>query len=313
MKKVLTFGEAMGLFIAEQTGNLEQVNNFTKHTAGAEMNVAIGLARLGYDMSYTTNLGNDPLGKYIKTCLDNENINTEYVYFSDKNSTGFMLKEKVEDGGDPYVAGFRRFSAASQYDVSLAKNINVAELDILHETGISLALSEKTLETAIYLKEEAKKNGVTVTFDPNLRPALWESREKMVETINEFAKGCDYILPGVNEGLILTGSSEPSEIADFYINLGAKCVIIKLGAKGGYYKTNTGEEGIVDGFKVEKVVDTVGAGDGFAVGVISGLLDECDIVETVRRGTAIGAIQVMSKGDNSGLPTREELFNFMGK
>ncbi len=313
MKKVLTFGEAMGLLIAEDTGNLDNVNLFSKQAAGAELNVAIGLARLGFDMSYVTSFGNDPLGRYLKSFIDSENVNSKYITFSNTNSTGLMFKEKVENGADPFVASFRRHSAASAYNVEEAKKVDIASLDLLHCTGIFLALSKTTLEAATYFKNTAKENGVTVTFDPNLRESLWESREVMVKTINEFAKGCDYVLPGISEGEILTGSSEPSEIADFYINLGAKCVIIKLGAKGGYYKTSTGEEGFVDGFKVEKVVDTVGAGDGFAVGCISGILDGCDTTEVVRRGTAIGAIQVMSKGDNSGLPTREQLTTFMNK
>ena len=67
---------------------------------------------------------------------------------------------------------------------------------------------------------------------------------------------------------------------------------------------------MVDGYTVKKVVDTVGAGDGFATGVITGLMENLPLDKAVKRGTAIGAIQVMSRGDNEGLPTREELANF---
>ncbi|MDR1018546.1 MAG: PfkB family carbohydrate kinase, partial [Lachnospiraceae bacterium] len=67
----------------------------------------------------------------------------------------------------------------------------------------------------------------------------------------------------------------------------------------------------VDGFNVEKVVDTVGAGDGFAVGVISGILEGLSTADAVKRGNAIGAIQVMNVGDNEGLPMREELEKFI--
>ncbi len=94
--------------------------------------------------------------------------------------------------------------------------------------------------------------------------------------------------------------------------MGVKNVIVKVGAKGAYYKTASGSEGFVNGFKVDKVVDTVGAGDGFATGVISGISDDCTIEAICRRGCAIGAIQVTHRSDNEGLPTREELINFMG-
>ena len=70
-------------------------------------------------------------------------------------------------------------------------------------------------------------------------------------------------------------------------------------------------EGYVDGYKVEKVVDTIGAGDGFAAGVLSGIVEGLEIVECVKRGNAIGAIQVTNLSDNEGLPTRKELELFI--
>ncbi len=311
MKKVLTIGEPMGLFIAEEEGKIEEVNLFSKQVAGAELNVAIGLARLGYSVSYATSLGQDPIGRYLKSYLKNENIDVSHVNFSNEYTTGLMIKEKAADGNDPCVASYRKFSAASQFDISMTDRIDLYEYDLLHATGIFLALSDITKESLTKLKEKAKKSGTVISFDPNLRVSLWKDRQVMIDTINEFAKNCDFVLPGVEEGKILTGSSEPSEIADFYINLGVKCVVVKLGPRGGYFKTESGKEAIIDGFEVKKVVDTVGAGDGFAVGIISGILDNCQIEETVKRATAIGAIQVMSKGDNDGLPTVEELKDFM--
>ena len=160
--------------------------------------------------------------------------------------------------------------------------------------------------------KEQKKKGVYVTFDPNLRPALWESEEVMVNVLNDLAKKCDLILPGVAEGLILTGSGDVEKIADFYQNLGIKEVIIKNGSKGAYIRSgnNSFEQ---PGFKVEKVVDTVGAGDGFAVGVLSGKLEGLSIKECAIRGNAIGAIQVTYSSDNEGLPTQDELKKFIEK
>ncbi len=89
----------------------------------------------------------------------------------------------------------------------------------------------------------------------------------------------------------------------------AETVIIKDGSKGAYVQT-ADENYDVAGYKVEKVVDTVGAGDGFAVGVLSGILEGLDLKDSVKRGNAIGAIQVMNIGDNEGLPTPKELKAF---
>lgn len=132
----------------------------------------------------------------------------------------------------------------------------------------------------------------------------------MVKVINDIASKCDMVLPGVAEGMTLTGSDDPDAIADFYLNLGVNTVIVKVGSKGAFVKTQS-EAYLVPGFKVTKVVDTVGAGDGFAVGVISGLLENLPLKEAVKRGNAIGSLQVMVPGDNEGLPSREKLEQYL--
>ncbi len=134
----------------------------------------------------------------------------------------------------------------------------------------------------------------------------------MVSVINDIASKCDIILPGVDEGLTLTGSNDPNEIANFYLRLGVKAVLVKMGDKGAFVKTHD-ETYTVPGFKVPKVIDTVGAGDGFAVGVISGLLEKLSLSDAVVRGNAIGSLQVMVPGDNEGLPDRSRLEQYLKK
>ena len=158
--------------------------------------------------------------------------------------------------------------------------------------------------------EKAKAAGCYVTFDPNLRPSLWESSKLMVKTLNQLAAFADVVLPGLAEGEQLTGFTQPEEIADFYLNLGVKTVIIKDGGQGAYFKTVGSQLEQVSGFKVAKVVDTVGAGDGFAVGVIDGYLEGLSLREAVKNANRIGAIQVQYVSDNQGLPTRAELERF---
>ena len=96
----------------------------------------------------------------------------------------------------------------------------------------------------------------------------------MVDTLNRLAAKADLILPGIGEGRTLTGFNEPEQIADFYLQRGAQAVVLKLGgSKGAYTKEKSGKYFFAPSFAVEHVVDTVGAGDGFAVGIISALLE----------------------------------------
>ncbi|WP_257348793.1 sugar kinase [Pseudalkalibacillus decolorationis] len=309
---VLTFGEAMAMFIADEIGELHKISHFTRSLAGAETNVAIGLARLNYKVSWLSKVGNDPFGQYVLEALQHEKVDTSVVGIDNHHATGFQLKSKVTEG-DPSVHYFRKNSAASTLSIEDFKNVEVGDAKHLHMTGIPPALSNATREFAHFMMDTMKKHRKTVSFDPNLRPNLWGSEEEMVDEINKLAFKADWVLPGISEGEILTGYKMPEDIADLYLDKGVKLVVIKLGTKGAYLKTSDGISEHVPGFDVKEVVDTVGAGDGFAVGVISGLLDGLTVPESVKRGNAIGALQVQSPGDSDGLPNREKLGDFMSK
>lgn len=306
---VVTFGEAMAMFMANHPGSLHEVSQFTRELAGAETNVAIGLARLGLGSGWASKVGNDAFGTFIIDRLKNENVNIDHVLLDNKYPTGFQLKSMVLQG-DPEVQYFRKGSAASHLTENDFYEEYFSSAKHLHMTGIPLAISEGARAFAKHALTFMKKNGRKVSLDPNLRPTLWASQEEMVKVINEAAFQADYVLPGLAEGEILTGFKNPKDIASFYLDKGVELVVIKLGPAGAFYKTAT-EEGTVLGFPVEKVVDTVGAGDGFAVGVISGLLEGLSIHEAVVRGNAIGSLAVQSPGDNDGYPTKDQLEKYI--
>lgn len=308
MSEVILFGEPMAMFVAKTTGELHEVNEFTRLLAGAEVNVAIGLKRLGHSVSYVTKLGTDPFGTYIENKLQAEGIDTQ-ITKDEEHFTGYQLKNKVLEG-DPKVFYYRKNSAASCMTEEDVEQVNLEGAKLLHITGIPPALSQSCRNATYRLIERAREQKMTVTFDPNLRPTLWESKNVMIRTINDIASKADIVLPGTAEGLTLMGSDKPEEIAAFYRHAGAKTVIVKMGADGAYVESDQVKE-FYKGFRVKEVVDTVGAGDGFAVGVISAYLEQLSLKEMVDRGNAIGSIQVSVASDNEGLPTREELTAYM--
>ena len=308
-KGLLLAGEPMGLLIAQSEGSLDSVAGFTLAVAGAEFNVATGAARLGHFVSYLTKLGNDPFGTRITNTLTANKIDSSNVLTSDTNTTGFMLKSKVSKG-DPEIFYFRKGSAASTLDASDVEKIDFSKFDYVHLTGIFPALTDSTRAAIMALIKKAKELGLFISFDPNLRPQLWPSQEVMVKTLNELASYADLVLPGCGEGKILCGSEDPSKINDFYRSLGARMVVTKLGPDGALVREGDNEYK-VPGFIIDKVVDTVGAGDGFACGVITGLMEGLSLEKAVERGAAIGAIQCTFAGDNEGLPTQEQLKEFM--
>ncbi|RKP52514.1 sugar kinase [Trinickia fusca] len=303
---VLTYGEAMALFVADEPGELADVTHFTKRVSGAELNVAIGLARLGFKVGWMSRVGRDSFGAHVLETLAREHIDARRVIVDARHATGFQLKSRQTDGRDPAVEYFRKGSAASY----LSRDDYVAEYALaarhLHLTGVAPAISASSHELALHLAHEMRAAGKTISFDPNLRPTLWPSREVMVIALNRLAARADWVLPGLSEGLVLTGFDTPEDIAAFYLDAGAGGVVVKLGARGAYFRT-ADDSGYVAAQPVEMVVDTVGAGDGFAVGVISALLEGRAPLDAVVRGNRIGALAIQAIGDSEGLPTRAEL------
>jgi sugar/nucleoside kinase (ribokinase family) len=303
---VVTFGEAMMLLVADQPGPLEQVETFHKRTAGAETNVAIGLARLGLKVGWASRLGTDSLGRYLLGEMQREGIDCSHVVCDAVQKTGFQFKGRVTDGSDPPVEYHRKGSAASQMGVADIDADWLCAARHLHATGVFAALSSNSLEAACKTLELMRAAGKTISFDPNLRPTLWPSPAQMRHWVNHLAARADWVLPGLEEGRLLTGEYTPEGIARHYRQQGAKLVVIKLGADGAYFDSAAGC-GHVAGFPVTRVIDTVGAGDGFAVGVISALLEGREIEDAVKRGAWIGARAVQVTGDTEGLPSRTEL------
>lgn len=303
----------MSLMVADEVKPLKDVEHFTRYVCGAEVNFSVGLSRLGHSVAYVSRVGKDPFGEHIRDFLADNQIDNRLVAVDEEYLTGMQLKAKAAEGEDPLVVNFRKNSAFSHFRPEDIDGIDWTGVRHVHVTGISAALSESCREAAAKLMDMAKAKGARVSFDPNLRPALWPDKKEMVRVINALAAKADIVLPGVGEGETLMGSRDPEKIADFYLGQGSKAVVVKVGAKGSFVKTSDGESFQSPGFHVEHVVDTVGAGDGFAVGTISALLEGLSLKEAARRGAAIGALAIMVAGDNEGLPTREKLEAFMHK
>ncbi|WEV58720.1 sugar kinase [Bifidobacterium sp. ESL0728] len=307
--KVLLVGESMGLFAADTEGPCSRVDVFNASVAGAELNVALGLLRMGQQPVYVTRVGDDPFGDRIRIFLDKNGLTDSRVTVDKTRHTGFMMKTKVSKG-DPVTSYFRKRSAASAITPQDIFDIDLTGISVLHLTGILPPLSSTTIEASDALVARAQFNDLFISFDPNLRPALWKNPHQMHSTLKRLASQADLVMPGRSEGQELFGVSNVEDVGKAFIDNGAKYVVVKDGARGAW--ATDGEKGVyVPGFVVDHVVDSVGAGDGFAAGLLSALLDRLPIEAAVERGCAIGAIQTQFTSDNEGLPDKARLMSFM--
>ncbi|WP_408008324.1 sugar kinase [Pseudalkalibacillus sp. A8] len=308
MFDVVTLGETMVL-LSNENGQMLRSPLLSKRIGGAESNVAIGLTRLGHKVAWVSKLGEDPFGDEILYHLRGEGINTEFVLRDPGNLTGLMIKD-LKSFGDPSVYYYRKNSAASTMKWAELPLEPFKHTKIIHLTGITPAISHSCRSLVHQLVEFAKVENKKISFDPNLRLKLW-SIEEARKTILELLPNVDYFFPGIEEAELLAGVEpgelSPKKLSEFFHGLGMGKVILKLGDRGCTIATPTSYEE-VSGFRITPV-DTVGAGDGFCAGFLSGLLDEIPLMDAARRANAVGAIT--GKGDYDQLPSKKELEYFM--
>jgi 2-dehydro-3-deoxygluconokinase len=305
---VVTLGETMGLFTANKQGYLRYANQFSQSFAGSETNVAIGVTRMGYKAGWISRVGKDEFGKGLLMFLRGEDIDLTFVKEDNESPTGLMFKEYLREN-QTRVFYYRSNSAASRLSPDDIDVSYIRQAKYLFVSGITPALSKSCHQAVMAAIKIAKENGVQVVFDPNLRKTLWEE-DVARQTLLDIAKQADIVLPGISEGEFLFGTNDVQEIGDKLLKLGAKMVVIKLGEAGACAITDKGVE-YVPGYYVQRVVDPIGAGDAFAAGFITGLLDKLPLYESVQRANAFGALATQVKGDIEGLPEREQLSQFM--
>ncbi|MBD8136941.1 sugar kinase [Bacillus sp. CFBP 13597] len=296
---VVTFGETMVLFVPTKVGPLRFTNQFEKTIGGAEANVAISLARLGHQVSWMSRLGNDEFGLFVHNFIRGEGVDTSQVKFDDHNHTAVFFKER-QVMQDPKIYYYRKDSAASYMTPDDLDEEVISQAKFMHLTGITPALSHSCMETVHHAITLAKKNKVTVVFDPNIRLKLW-SKQEAREELMDIASKCDIFMPGIQEGEILTGETTPEGIAARFLKNGVRAVVVKLGERGAFYATPEKAE-YIEGFPVQQVVDTVGAGDGFAAGFLSGMIRGWSYADAVKLGNRVGAYALTVTGDVEGYP-----------
>jgi sugar/nucleoside kinase (ribokinase family) len=301
---VLTFGEAL-VGYGSLEDNLRVATQFTRFPGGADLNVAVGLQRLGVRTTWASVLGEDAHGDYLADAVDQLGI-TPLVRRA-AGPTALMFKAGGASG-DPEVLQVRHNTAfALHADALLTGDLLALDgIDHVHLTGITLGISPVVRATALTLLESAAAAQVSVSFDPNLRLNLWPDRDEMRTVVNTFAARAGVVMPGLGEGRLLTGREEAEDVAQAYLDIGTREIVIKLGAEGARAWTADGQTARSRSFAVT-TIDTVGAGDGFAAGYLAAFLAGSSLQARVDQAAAVGALATTRRGDLEAMPHRAEV------
>ncbi|MFC7596552.1 sugar kinase [Terrabacter sp. GCM10028922] len=299
--EVVTVGEAMVSLRAP--GLLRMATVLDVSVAGAESNVAIGLARLGHRVRWLGRVGDDELGLLVLRSLRAEGVLVDTAVTTPGEQTGLVFFDRGPGGG--VRVHYRRAGSA-------ATRITSADLDpalasaprLLHLTGITPALGPGPAAAVAHAAATAHAAGTLVCLDVNFRSSLWSSAQAR-SALRPLLPDVDIVVASEDElTIVADGAAEDETVAEL-LGAGPVEVVVKRGAAGASAFTAAGRAD--HGSVPVETVNTVGAGDAFTAGYLSALLDGGDIAARLQRAVVMGAAAVSAQGDWEGLPLRAEL------
>ena len=296
MTRVLTAGETMGLLDPVGDGEIDLGDLLRLRIAGAESNFAVGLARLGVPVAWVSRLGADRLGALVRGALEGEGVDLRWVAEDPAAPTGLFYKWRA--GGRTSVAYYRRGSAASRLTSADVPDAALAGVELVHLTGITMALGDGPRARVLDVARRARAAGALVVFDPNFRPALWESPAAAAAAMEPVLPHVDWYLCGAAEGETLLGVRGPDAVIEALPVPGA---VVRIGERGAIVAAG-GELSEVAPASTEQVVDEIGAGDAFAAGFAYGLLQGWDPARCTHAANVIAAAALRGTGDWETLP-----------
>lgn len=305
--EVLTLGEALIVLDPASRGPLRQIGTFEKHVGGAELNVAVALARLGHSASWAGKLGDDEFGAEILAFARGEGVDVSGSSLDPNSATGIYFKERrALDKLRVYY--YRSGSAASKMRFEELDLDRLLSAGVLHLTGITPALSENCRDLTERMMDEANERGVLVSFDANVRFRLFEARDSR-EVLLPLVERADLLFLSDEEAELLLGGEEPEAVRRAARDLRAGTVVVH--GAGGAFAIEGDQLFERPAYPVE-VVDTVGAGDAFVGGFLSGRLRGWDTGKSLELANACGACAVTVPGDAESMPFEDEALVLVG-
>lgn len=307
---VITIGDAMIAMCPQERAPIIFCDTFKRKVGGAELNVAIGCARLGIQSGWISRLGNDDFGKYIIKTARGEGIDTSEVKLVDGYATSVYFREVLSDGSSRSFY-YREKSPTSTMKCEDLNEEYFKQAKVLHITGVFPSITKNNQDIILKSVKLAKKNNLTISFDPNIRLKMW-TKEEAKAYIEKILPDVDILLIGDEEIEILLGETAIEDAIKTFHGYGIEKVIVKKGAKGtvGSDGKNVYE---VEAIKPKALVDTVGAGDGFAAGFLTSIIKGKTLEECLKFANAVGSLVVGVEGDNEGLPCYEDVLVHLGK
>lgn len=300
---VVALGEAMVEFnqIPQGDGRM-----YLQGFGGDTSNTIIAAARQGAHCAYLSLVGKDVLGDMCLELWKTEGVDVRGVRVREDAPTGVYFVRHDHHGH--HFSYLRSGSAASTIQPSDLSLDIIHKAKYLHVSGISQAISHNAQDTVAVAIAQARASGARVSYDPNLRFALW-SLEDARSVITSTIAMTDEFLPGLDELAKISGLTTPEELVAWAHQLGAKVVVLKMGSQGVFVSDGTSTQKI-SAFVVS-ALDATGAGDCFNGAYLARRARGEDVFASARWAVASAALSTRGYGAVAPLPTEAQVAEFL--
>jgi 2-dehydro-3-deoxygluconokinase len=294
---LLCMGEPM-LEFNQLPSQADGSQHYLEGHGGDTSNAAIAAARAGARVGVITALGQDMPGDSFIRLWQREGVDTTCVLRTDRYQTGVYFV--THDDAGHHFLHYRTGSAAAMYAASDVPKVAIAQARMLYVSGISQGISASACDAVFAAIDVAVASGVMVAYDTNYRPRLWPPA-RAAAVMHAAMAHADYAMPGAEDVTTLTGLTDPDAMLDFYLRLGSKVVVLKMGAEGAYLATSNARARIPAHRVVP--VDATGAGDTFCGSFLARILAE-DLPEAAARYACVAAaLKCLGYGAVGPIPT----------
>ncbi|HRX59291.1 MAG TPA: carbohydrate kinase [Eubacteriales bacterium] len=289
---------------------------FEQNAGGAVTNLVCAASRCGAKTAFIGKVGNDMHGHFLKQAMIDAGVDMHALVEADDVFTTLAFVALAKSGE-------REFSFARKPGADTCLRSDELDMEMLKNTRIfhtgSLSLTAEPARAATYEAiDVAKAAGAIISYDPNYRASLWQSREQALTYMRSLACSADIIKISDEELPLITCETDPDKAADALIDIGVRVVAVTLGGEGAYVRV--GSEGrAVPGFAA-KAVDTTGAGDAFFGGFLYRFLSTGrtlknvtadDAADCARFGNATASLCVEHRGGIPAMPKLEAVLKRM--
>lgn len=304
---IVTFGEILVDMISVNTGNLTESRGFLKRFGGAPANTAVGLAGLGVPVKFIGKVGRDAFGEFLKQTLVKNSVEAHLLTDKAHKTTLAFVSLDLQGGRsfDFYPGSHDRISP-QEVDLPI-------DCSILH-FGSLTQIRKKCSEATDKLMRQALDKHALISYDPNIREALWGNLNVAKEIVLKTAQKVHILKINEEEAQVLTGESDMVHASEKLFTPNLQILLITLGPSGSLYRVR-GHYNTVPTIKVS-AIDTTGAGDAFNAGFLYGIwesglppdqLEKLDLESIIKRANRIASLTTTKKGAISAIPTKKDL------